>query len=654
MKISVAHCAMMVAAFGALTALPAHAESDARAEIKALLARVKALEAKVARQEKETAHATNVANAASAAAAVVKGPLVAPGIPPVVVTFTNGLKVETLDKDWSFKIGGRIFVDGGASSQPFTGKSGNVGIRRARLEVEGRAAKVWFYKLQYDFAGTVDNSTVFTPIGIAGCSQTITAAGLPTTVNCGGGTINSIPSYSYLGGMRDAYLGTDSPWLTTPLSKDPAWIMVGNQYEPSSGLELITSSKYIDFIERSLATDTFGANRHIGASIGLRGDVWTWKGGIFSTSPEDRALAPPAQNGAPLVWATPAFTGGGTPTGPLGVVRNYTATGGGQYFDLSTRFTVAPILNKEEGQLIHFGGWFRYHQPNSSNGANDDRVMLLGSNTRSEANILGEGLVGTPDLSCGFVAQNYAQTITRSVLAGPLVSGNCVKNMEAFGLEAVGAYGPFSVQGEYMHQHYNRDWNQLLYASTVAAFVNPPTSLNGPSNGVWVPGGTSMDFTGFYVYTTVYLTGESRAEAYNVKDKNGAAFEQIKILHPFSQGGWGAWELAARLSSVNLNSGPISGQSYVNAMNAAGAAAAAQWNAGASPTNAYLVRAAANSGIVGGRQNDFTLGLNWYPDRGIRFMANWIRVVNLSAPYNAPWEQGSHPNLFMMRAQIDW
>ena len=650
MKISVAHCAMMVAAFGALTALPAHAESDDRAEIRALLARVKALEAKVAKQEKETAHATNVANAASAAAAVVKGPMVAPGIPPVVVTFTNGLKVETLDKDWSFKIGGRIFVDGGASSQPFTGKSGNVGIRRARLEVEGRAAKVWFYKLQYDFAGTVDNATVFTPIGIAGCSVSAADVAAGKAISCGGGTINSVPSYSYLGGFRDLYLGTDSPLLTTPLSKNPAWIMVGSQYEPSSGIELITSSKYIDFIERSLATDTFGANRHIGASIGLRGDVWTWKGGIFSTSFEDKALAPPAQTGAPFVWAT----GTSVSALPLALTKTYTATGGGQYFDLSTRFTVAPILNKEEGQLLHFGGSFRYHQPNSSTGANDDRVMLLGSNTKSEANILNENLVGTPDLSCGFVAQNYSQTIVRSVLTGPLVSGNCVKNVEEFGLETVGAWGPFSVQGEYMHQHYNRDWNKLAYASTAALFVTPP-SATAPANGVWVPGGTSMDFTGFYLYSTVYLTGESRADAYNVADKNGAAFEQIKILHPFSQGGIGAWELAARLSSVNLNSGPISGQSYVNVMNAATLAATVPGQSAAATANyANLVRAAGNSGIVGGRQNDFTLGLNWYPDKGVRFMANWIRVVNLSAPYSAPWEQGAHPNLFMMRAQIDW
>ena len=40
MKFSVGHCAMMVAAFGALTALPAKAETDDRAEIRALLARV--------------------------------------------------------------------------------------------------------------------------------------------------------------------------------------------------------------------------------------------------------------------------------------------------------------------------------------------------------------------------------------------------------------------------------------------------------------------------------------------------------------------------------------------------------------------------------------------------------------------------------------
>jgi phosphate-selective porin OprO/OprP len=90
-------------------------------------------------------------------------------------------------------------------------------------------------------------------------------------------------------------------------------------------------------------------------------------------------------------------------------------------------------------------------------------------------------------------------------------------------------------------------------------------------------------------------------------------------------------------------------------MNAATLAATVPGQSAAATANyANLVRAAGNSGIVGGRQNDFTLGVNWYPDKGIRFMANWVRVVNLSAPFSAPWEQGAHPNLFMMRAQVDW
>ena len=33
------------------------------------------------------------------------------------------------------------------------------------------------------------------------------------------------------------------------------------------------------------------------------------------------------------------------------------------------------------------------------------------------------------------------------------------------------------------------------------------------------------------------------------------------------------------------------------------------------------------SNIQYGRQTDFTLGLNWYPDIGIRLMANWVDVT---------------------------
>jgi phosphate-selective porin OprO/OprP len=92
-------------------------------------------------------------------------------------------------------------------------------------------------------------------------------------------------------------------------------------------------------------------------------------------------------------------------------------------------------------------------------------------------------------------------------------------------------------------------------------------------------------------------------------------------------GGWGAWEIAARISEINLNSGGF-----------------------LFPQPTF----GAVSNIQGGRQYDFTLGLNWYPDKGIRFMANWVNVFQYSAPYNLRDINGIHPQLFVLRAQVNW
>jgi phosphate-selective porin OprO/OprP len=584
MKIRNRKRALAAVTLSALTALPAaavHAD-DTSAEIRLLKARLRQLEDKVAKQDREQketrAKVANVANAA--APPLCKDGPCPPPPPPVFVTFANGLKVESFDKAFSFKIGGRIFVDGGGSTQPETGKAGNAGIRRARLEVEGRAFAYYFYKLQYDFAG----------------NNVATTAGGATT--------------SPLGGMRDAYLGIEHPALTLPFTAGPLRVMVGNHYEPSS-LELVTSSKYIDFIERALPVDAFGGNRHIGASIGGYGTNWSAKLGIYTTSPEDKALAPSANfNFTP--WNTLV---------PVG--KTWSPTGGGQYFDLAGRATWAPI--KDEGRLLHLGVWGRYHRPNDSTALNDDRVLALGSNLKSEANILGESLVGTPDLSCGVVA----------LYTGAGVAGRCVKDVVGYGAEISGAYGPFSVQAEYMGNHYNRNSSAIALASAYS-----PLS---PAIGLFQPQVASANFDGYYAYATWYLTGESRAEAYDVKDKNTAAFEQIKIKNPVSAGGWGAWELGLRFSSVNLNAGPITGSAYQNLIGLS-----------VLRGNANLVRAVTNSSIEGGRQQDLTAGINWYPDKGFRLMLNWTRVMALSAPFDRPYLNGAHPNIIMMRAQVDW
>ncbi|TLG79259.1 porin [Methylocystis sp. B8] len=585
--------------------------------LEAQIAKLRPLEAEVAklRQEARQAKAqaksaTNIANAA-----VVKEPPGPAPRPPVFVSFKNGLFVETEDKAYSFKIGGRILIDGGGIALPLNGFDNQVGGRQLRLEVEGRAASIYFYKLQYDFAGTGQ---------VTGNNQA-------------------------LSGIRDAYFGIQSPLFALPFAKDPAYIMVGSMFEPFS-LEAINSSKYRDFIERSLAVDTFQPDRHIGLAAGAYGDDWSFKGGIFSTSFGDASQNP--ARGYPATWGIPRLyipnVGGGGPF-PSNTTW-FQATGGGQYFDLTGRLTYAPIHNEHD--LIHVGASGRYHQPNDSTAANDDRVLALGNRVRSEANILGQGLIGTPDLSCGAIVGPIPQNIFNS----SAFSGKCTKSVEAFGVELVASHGPFNIQAEYFGALYNRDQNAINRATylTSAAAATGIIPVNG-SQVPFNPGGRSAYFDGYYVQGTYWITGEERAQSYDIHDKNGATFGQLKIKNPLSAGGYGAWGLAARFSSVDLNNGPYNGNTLYNLL---------ALTTLVTP-NPFARTYIANAGISGGRQQDLTIGVNWYPDVGFAFQANWTRVMNIVAPLNlynggqfpillGANYTGAHPNLFEVRAKVYW
>jgi phosphate-selective porin OprO/OprP len=534
-------------------------EDDTAAEIRFLKARLKQLEDKVAHQEQRVRDIAKLPKMAPAPDTPIacKDQPCPPPPPPVFVSFTNGLKVESFDQAFSFRIGGRVYVDGGVNSQPVqafsgvppffpphagSGFSNQVGIRQARLQAEGTAFKWWDYKMQYDFAGSANGLIV--------------------------------------GGIRDAFL----LWRYF----EPLTFEVGNFFEPFS-LARYSPILYQDFIERPLAGDLLAPSRHIGLAAGIGGDApgilgkpnWSVKGGIFSTSVED---GNPASTGAPAAGSSSFLA-------PV--------PGGHQYWDASGRLTYAPILTEES--LLHIGGSIRYQKPNDATAASDDRVLQPGSQLRSEANILNEGLLGTQPLTCVSAALQ-------------LVGQNCVTDVSNYSAEAVASFGPFSIQGEYIGMHYDRD-------AALLAFFN-----NG---GQHAPGGTSINFSGYYAYVTWYLTGESRAASYKQYGKDSerpGTFGQTKILNPVSAGGLGAWELAARFSAINLNDGSV----------------------------LFAQPLGARPNIQGGRQTDFTLGLNWYPDVGIRFMANWVNVLQYSANSNRPDLNGIHPQLFVMRAQVNW
>ncbi len=98
--------------------------------------------------------------AAKAAAQTVetKGPA---SIQPssIVLDISHGLTAKTVDDAYSFHLGGRVHVDGGASSAPERGLGSTANVTQARLQVEGKIASIFDYRFQYDFAGS-NTSTV--------------------------------------------------------------------------------------------------------------------------------------------------------------------------------------------------------------------------------------------------------------------------------------------------------------------------------------------------------------------------------------------------------------------------------------------------------------------------------------------------------------
>jgi phosphate-selective porin OprO/OprP len=126
-------------------------------------------------------------------------------------------------------------------------------------------------------------------------------------------------------------------------------------------------------------------------------------------------------------------------------------------------------------------------------------------------------------------------------------------------------------------------------------------------------------FSGWYLQAAWAITGEHHAWT----NANGG-FVGLKPARTFDpqRGTWGAWELAARYSELDLN----------DRAGVAGAAAPA-------------------GGVRGGEQKITTLGLNWYPNNVVRFLLDyqWTRVSRLNA---AGASIGEHVNVVSFRSQF--
>lgn len=138
-------------------------------------------------------------------------------------------------------------------------------------------------------------------------------------------------------------------------------------------------------------------------------------------------------------------------------------------------------------------------------------------------------------------------------------------NASVFGLEAAGQFGPFLVEAEKFEYEIERR------ASTLA----------------------DPKFDGWYVQGAWVLTGEPRL--YDPLEGRFSAPKQNVNFAP-SEGAWGAFELAARYSVLDLNFREGTG--------------------GATPVG----------GVRGGEQKIMSVGFNWYLNPAIRTMINYQHV----------------------------
>jgi len=217
---------------------------------------------------------------------------------------------------------------------------------------------------------------------------------------------------------------------------------------------------------------------------------------------------------------------------------------------ISGRTTYAPI--EEKDKVVHLGLAGNYRAPNQADQVMDSQLhYVYETNHMSNLNLLDSRVSN-------------------------------VNNIKMLGLEAAGLYGPVSVGAEYTRQWVDRK--------------------NGGAN-------SNLELDGWYADAAWTITGESR------KYKQGR-FYKVEPAKKFSlsNGGWGAWELATRYSTVDLNDGAFRG----------------------------------------GELSNVTVALNWYLNNNIRLMADYNRAfsMNNTAVVTPTGADPDNTDTFTVRAQL--
>jgi len=285
-----------------------------------------------------------VSNLKYAALAAFIGVVATPAMADKAET-KGGLVVKTDDGRFEMKIGGRIHFDTYvAVDEDDLDQTSTTNFRRARLTMEGKAYG-WMYKFENDFTGKAEG-----------------------------------------GGFREMWLGTKVYDQT---------LRIG-QAKPYRGMEELTSSNEIVFMERPFATanGAYAGNQFAqGLFVDGSGSNWTY--GISGYSLRNEAEAATEGVGA------------------------------------AARFVFAPVLT--ENAVLHIGV-----------SASTDRPSDAGIATR-KAEVRPFGRISS------------GSTADKVVSSGKVKIAETPEDRTAYGLELAGKAGPFYAQGEWATIDYKND-----------------------------------------------------------------------------------------------------------------------------------------------------------------------------------------------------
>ena len=409
----------------------------------------------------------------------------------------KGIEWGSNDGNFKAKIGGRIQVDSQTNfndpnGKSFTQLSNGVALRRARIFVEGIMYKDYEYRFEYDF-----------------------------TRNNGG-----------VQGITDAYVKY--------IHFAPFALTIGQTNEGKS-MESTMSNNYLTFIERGLPNNAFieagPASKYQLGAIGeyfekAWGMPYVLRGGLTT---ESLGAPGPGNTSGNAQGSSNAASVGGTDANASGQNRNNWS--GNTSYQMVGRGVLLPFKD-EDGNLLHTGVWGSYRSINNTYNANGtvrqggyqfvsqpdtdvDRTNWM--NTGNLTNVKCSNGGSLPTASTGLCGTT---TVNGKTVKGHAVVAHQVNDVNMFGAELLGSYGPFHTSSEFMMAQIN---------------------------GV---GYSSADLLqGFYTSAGWFITGETRP----YDEKKGTWNRVIPKANFLNGGGMGALEVAARYDLMDMNTKHING-----------------------------------------------------------------------------------------------